>query len=167
VRVEVQGDGDDVEVAGALAVAEERALDAIRTGEQGQLGGGDAGAAVVVRVQRDERAVAAGEVGAHPLDLVGVDVGRGVFDRGGQIEDDLVLDGRLPDVGDRLTDLQGKLELRAGEAFGRIFEAQRVPAAISGWACRFTHAVPWVAIGMMSARVALNTYFRWAGEVEL
>jgi hypothetical protein len=37
-------------------------------------------------------AVAAGEVGAHPLDLVGVDVGRGVLDGGGEIEDDLVVD---------------------------------------------------------------------------
>ena len=59
VRVEVQGDGDDVEVAGALAVAEERALDAVGAGQQAELGGGDAGAAVVVRVQRDDGAVAA------------------------------------------------------------------------------------------------------------
>jgi hypothetical protein len=90
VRVEVQRDRDDVEVAGALAVAEERALDAVGAGEQAELGGGDAGAAVVVRVQRDEREVAPREVRAHPLDLVGVDVGRGVLDRGGEVEDDLV-----------------------------------------------------------------------------
>jgi hypothetical protein len=55
VRVEVQGDGDDIEVAGALAVAEERALDAVGAGEQAEFGGGDAGAAVVVGVERDER----------------------------------------------------------------------------------------------------------------
>jgi hypothetical protein len=123
VRVEVQGDDDDVEVAGAFAVAEERALDAVGAGEQGEFGGGDAGAAVVVRVQGNDRAVAARQVRAHPLDLVGVDVGRGVFDGGGEVEDDLVLNRWLPDVGDGLADLQGELEFGAGEAFRGIFEA--------------------------------------------
>ena len=124
VGVEVQGDGDDIQVAGTFAVAEKRALDAVGAGEEGQFGGGDTGAAVVVGMERNEGAVAAGEVGGHPLDLVGVDVGRGVFDRGREVEDDLVVHGRLPDVGDGLTDFQGEIEFGAGEALGRIFEAQ-------------------------------------------
>ncbi len=45
----IQGQSDDVDVAGALAVAEERALDALGAGHQRQLGGGHAGATVVVR----------------------------------------------------------------------------------------------------------------------
>ena len=40
-------------------------------------GGSDGGATVVVRVQTDEDAVATCEMTVHPLDLVGVDVGRG------------------------------------------------------------------------------------------
>ena len=78
VRVEVQGDRDEVEIAGALAVAEERAVGA---GEQAEFGGGDPGAAVVVRVQGNQGERATGEAGADPLDLVGVDVGGGVLDR--------------------------------------------------------------------------------------
>jgi hypothetical protein len=51
VRVEIQGDRYDIEVARAFAVAEERAFDAVRAGEQGEFGRGDSGTAVVVRVQ--------------------------------------------------------------------------------------------------------------------
>ena len=49
---------DDVDVAGALAVAEQRALDAVGAGHHAELGGGDRAAAVVVRVQRQHDAVA-------------------------------------------------------------------------------------------------------------
>ena len=116
VRVEVHRDGHEVDVAGAFAVAEERALNAVGAGEHRELGGGDAGAAVVVGVERDERAVAAREVRAHPLDLVGVNVGRGVFNGRGEVEDDLVGGGWLPDVGDRLADFEREFELGAREA---------------------------------------------------
>ncbi len=75
--VHVQGQGDDVDVAGALAVAEQAAFDAVGAGHQAELGGGHAAAAVVVGVEREHHAVAAGEMAVHPLDLVGVDVGRG------------------------------------------------------------------------------------------
>ncbi len=51
----------------------------------------------------------------------------------------------------------------SGEYSKRI----RVPAAMSGCEYCFTHRVPCVAIRTMSSREALNTYFRWAGEVEL
>jgi hypothetical protein len=77
LRVQVEREGDEVDVAGALAVAEQAAFDAVGAGHQAELGGGRAGAAVVVRVHAEDDAVAAGEVAVHPLDLVGVDVGRG------------------------------------------------------------------------------------------
>ena len=48
---EVHAEGDEADVAGALAVAEEAALDAVGPGEVAELGRGHAGAAVVVRVQ--------------------------------------------------------------------------------------------------------------------
>lgn len=61
-------------------------------------------------------------MGAHPLYLVGVDVWRGILDRGGKVEDDRLVAGRRPEVGDRLTDLQGESEFGAGKAFRRVFE---------------------------------------------
>ena len=91
LRVHVEGEGDEIDVAGALAVAEEAALDAVGAGHEAEFGGGDGGAAVVVRVEADDDAVAAREISVHPLDLVGVDVGRGDLDRGREIEDDLAL----------------------------------------------------------------------------
>lgn len=60
---------------------------------------------------------------AHPFNLISVHVGGRVFDGGGQVEDDLVVDRGLPYVGYRFADFQSELELRAGETFRRIFEA--------------------------------------------
>ena len=53
---QVQRQRDHVDVAGALAVAEQRALDAVGAGHHAELGGGHRGAAVVVRVQRQHDA---------------------------------------------------------------------------------------------------------------
>ena len=103
---EVHAQRDQVDVAGALAVAEQAALDPVGAGHQGQLGRGDRRAAVVVRVQADGGDVAAGQVAAEPLDLVGVDVGRRHLDRRRQVEDDLAAGLGLPHVGDRLADLE-------------------------------------------------------------
>ena len=54
-REQVQAQRDQVDVAGALAVAEQAALDPVGAGHDAQLGGGDGGAAVVVRVQATAR----------------------------------------------------------------------------------------------------------------
>src|SRR3546814_11339207 len=55
LRVHVERDGDEAGVAGALAVAEQAALDAVAAREQSQLGRRDAGAAGAVGVQADDR----------------------------------------------------------------------------------------------------------------
>lgn len=67
--VEVKRERDEVDVAGALAVAEEAALDAVRASHEAELGRGNARAAVVVRVERDNAAVAVGDVLAEVLNL--------------------------------------------------------------------------------------------------
>jgi len=105
---------------------------------------------------------------AHPLDLVGVDVWRGVFDGCGEVEDDFIRDGRLPEYPSRPRQISREnsnsvLVKLSGEYSKRIF----VPAAVSGCEYCFTHDVPRVAIAMISARDALKTCFRCAGEVEL
>ncbi len=59
LRVQVQGERDEVDVARAFAVAEETTFDAIGAGHLAEFGGGDGRAAVVVWVQRygDELAI--------------------------------------------------------------------------------------------------------------
>ena len=139
VREHVQRDGDDVEVARALAVAEERAFHAVRSSHQAELGGGDAGAAVVVRVQGDDGHLAVTEMAAEPLDLVGMRVRRAGFDGERQVEDDLALGASAPGLRDRFADLEGvvglgeheclraelQLPLRIGQGVGELADELR------------------------------------------
>jgi hypothetical protein len=76
LRVEVHGHRDDVHVARALTVAEQRALDAVRAREQAELGGCDGTAPVVVRVQAHANVLALAHVAAEILDLIGEHVRR-------------------------------------------------------------------------------------------
>ena len=119
---QVHGDGDDIAVAGALAVAEERAFDPLGARHQREFGGRHAGAAVVVGVQADDDALAFGEVADEPLDLVGVDVRRRHLHGGGQVDDDRLGGGGAPFVGNRGGDFHGEVEFGAGEALRRILE---------------------------------------------
>ena len=108
--VHVQRHVDQVNITGALAVAEQAAFDAVSPGHQAQLGRGYTGAAIVVGVQADQHAVAAADVAAEPFDLVGVNVRSGDLDGSRQVEDHLVLGRRLPDVEHGITDLNGEVQ---------------------------------------------------------
>ena len=122
LRVEIEREGDKIDVAGAFAVSEETALDALGTGHHRQFGGGDGAAAVVVRMHADDHAVTARDVAVHPLDLVGVNVGRCHLHRRRQIEDHLAFGRRAPGVRDRVADLTGELEFGCREGFRAVFE---------------------------------------------
>src|SRR4029077_10326958 len=74
---QVQPQGDQAYVAGALAVAEQASLDPVGPRQHGQLGVGDRGAPVIVGVYGQAYVFPVRQVPAHPLDLVGVDVGGG------------------------------------------------------------------------------------------
>ncbi|MGX1483234.1 hypothetical protein RKD45_002310 [Streptomyces griseus] len=121
---QVHAQGDQVDVAGALALAEQAALDAVGAGHDGQFGGGDGGAAVVVRVDRQADVRAAGQVAGHPLEPVRVGGGRRTLHGGGQVEDDLAALLGLPDVADGLADLQGEVQLGVGEDLGAVLVAE-------------------------------------------
>ena len=88
LRVQVHRQRDEAHVAGALAIAEQAAFDAIRARHHRELRRGDAGAAIVVRMHGHDDAVAPAQVAVHPFDLVGVDVRRRDLDRRRQVEDD-------------------------------------------------------------------------------
>jgi hypothetical protein len=127
LREQVHGQGHDVDVAGALPVAEQRALDPIGAGQHRQLGRRHGGAAVVVGVQAQHDGLAVLDGAAEPLDDVGVHVGAVHLDGGGQVEDHRTIGCRLDDVHDRLADLDGELGLGAGEALRRVLVADGRP----------------------------------------
>ena len=120
--VHVQRDGDEVDVTGTLAVAEQAAFDTVGAGHQAQLGGGHAGATVVVGVQADDHAVTAVDMATEPLDLVGIDVRRGAFHGGRQVEDHLVLRRRVPHLDHRVTHFLGELQLGGAEGLRGVFK---------------------------------------------
>ena len=120
---QVHAQGDQVDVAGALAVAEQAALDPVRAGLVAQLGGGHRGAAVVVRVQAQHHRVAAVQVPVHPLDGVGVDVRGGHLHGGRQVDHHRRVRGGLPDRRHRVADLDRVLQLGAGVGLRGVLEA--------------------------------------------
>jgi hypothetical protein len=69
--VHVEREGDEVDVAGPLAVAEQATLDTVGTSHQAEFRCSDARAAVVVGVQRDDDVLAVLDVAAEVLDLHG------------------------------------------------------------------------------------------------
>src|SRR5690606_13109918 len=119
--VEVHGQRDQADVAGAFAIAEQAAFDPVCARHYGQFGGRDGGSAVIVRVHADDDAVAIAHIATEPFDLIGVHIGRGRLDGGRQIEDDLLFRGGLPDVHDGVADFQRELRLGGAEDFRRVF----------------------------------------------
>src|SRR5699024_1717226 len=98
VAVHVHGQRDGVHVAGALAVAEQAALDALGAGQHRQLGVCHAAAPVVVGVAGQDDTVAVFQVLGAPLDLVGVDVRHAHLDGDRQVDDHRPVGGGLHDV---------------------------------------------------------------------
>ena len=130
---EVQRQRHEVDVAGALAVSEERPLDALGARHQPELGGRDGGAAVVVRVDAEDDLVARGDVALEPLEPVRVDVRREGLDGRRQVDDHPLL-ARRPPLGDhRLADLERVVVFGAVEALGRVLEldlGRRLPGEL-------------------------------------
>ena len=129
---QVERQRHQVDVAGPLAVAEQAALDPVGAGQQAELGRGHAGPPVVVRVQAQHERVAPGEVAVHPLDGVGVHVGRGHLDRGRQVEDERVVRARLDDLGHLVAHPQRELQLGAGVGLRAVLEADLGVAHVLG-----------------------------------
>ena len=122
VHVKIQCHRHDVQIARALPVAEQSSLDAIRTREHPEFRRGDAGAAVIVRVQADDERIAVFEVAAHPFDLIRINIWHRHFHRVRQIQNHLVLRRRLPDIHDGFGNFLRIFHLGHAETFRRILE---------------------------------------------
>ena len=120
----VHSQGDHVHVAGALAVAEESGLHAVSARQQTQLGGGHAGATVVVGVEGDDGPLPAGQVADEVLQHVGKLVGHAVFHGGWQVQNDGVLRGGVEVVQHGGADFHGVVHLGAHKGLGGVFKAQ-------------------------------------------
>ncbi len=155
----------DVDIAGALAIAEEGPLDTVGARHQGELCRRDRGAAVVMGMHREDDAVAVGDMAAEPFELVGVDIGRRHLDGGGQVEDQALLRRRPHDLFHRLADFEREFELGAGEAFWRILEDEFRLRRLGRELHHCLAAA--VAISLTPARSVRNTTSRCKAEVEL
>ena len=116
---------DDVDVAGALAVAEQRSLDAIGAGHHTELSGRHTATAVVVRMQADDHRIAIANRATEPFDHVAVHVGRVALDRRRQVQDHRLLGRWLDDIHHRFADSNGELRLRQREALRRVLVSDR------------------------------------------
>ena len=85
LRKHVQRHGNKVKVTGAFAVAEQRTFNAFRACHHGKLCRCYCRAAVVMRVDTDNRRLAVIQIFAEVFNLVGIGVGRAHFHRGGQV----------------------------------------------------------------------------------
>ena len=74
-------------------------------------------------MQRDDGRFTVWQVADHPLDLVGIDVGRGRLDRGRQVENHRALRRGTPLFHDCDADIACEFELGAGEHLGAVFKA--------------------------------------------
>ncbi len=80
LAVKIHRQRHQADVACTFPVPEQTALHAVSARHHGQLGTGDAGAAVVMRMHADADIAAAAKVATEILDLIGIDVRRAHFD---------------------------------------------------------------------------------------
>src|SRR6202047_1308700 len=84
---QVERQGDDIDIAGALAIAEERAFHPFRACHYCKFGGRHSGASVVVGMYAEGDRLAVADGAAEPLDLIGIDVRARHLDGCGKIKD--------------------------------------------------------------------------------
>ena len=93
----IVGDRQDIDVAGALPVSEQRALNAVSPCEQRQLGCRHAAAAVVVRMHRENYVFPVLEMSGHPFNLIRIDIRRIHLDRS-TLQRDVVFGMSRPEI---------------------------------------------------------------------
>jgi hypothetical protein len=149
--VQVQPQRHQVHVPGPLAVAEQAALHPLRARQHRQFRGRDAGAAIVVRVHREDHRVPPCQVSVHVLDLIGVDVRGGDLHRRGQVVDHRPGRVGVPQFGEAVAHLEDEVRLGQVEHLGRELEARaRRGVAASGHVLRRVEDQPVQLISIAS-----------------
>ena len=119
---EVKRQSDNIDVARALTIAEQRAFNSICSSEHTKLSSTHRCPAVIVRVQRNDHRVTILDGAAEPLDDVGIDIGRVVLHRSGQIQDHRVCWRGLDDVHHGFADFNGELRLSTRKGLRRVLK---------------------------------------------
>ena len=122
LRVHVECNGNEVDIASALTIAKQAALDAVAPCQQAQLGCGDSGAAVIMRVQTDNHRFAVRNIAAEILNLIRIDVGHCRLYGGRQVEYDRLFNGRLQDFHNGAANFDAEIQFGSREGFRRIFK---------------------------------------------
>src|SRR5437763_16230029 len=111
-----------------------------------------------MRMDAQDHRVTPADIAVHPLDTIGVHIGRRQFDCCWQVDDHLPSGRRLPHVVDGLTDLKGVIEFGAGETLGEYWNCHSVPGYRA--APSRTDFAPQTASAKMPSRVERNTTSR-------
>ena len=120
----IQSQRYDIYVSGALSVSEEGAFDPVSSGQDGKFCVCDACSSVVVRMNGKDDAFPAVEVIAHVFYLIGKYMGHRHLHCGREVDNDLVIGSRLPDVDDRVADIEGEFRLGPRKTFGRVLKRE-------------------------------------------
>ena len=118
----VQAESHETYVAGALAVSEKAAFDAVGPCHVAQFGSRYCRSTIVVWMQGQDNGVAACEVAVHPLDGIGIHVRGRHFHGGGEVQNHFPVGRWLPHVGHRIADLKGEFQFGAGVGLGGVLE---------------------------------------------
>ena len=114
----VQRNVDEVEVAGAFAIAKQCAFNAICAGHDAELCSCGSGATVVVWVQRNQHGVAVLDGANEPLDHIAIHVGGVALNGCGQVENQWISSSGLNDIHHGFADFNREVGLGEAEAFG-------------------------------------------------
>ena len=129
LRKHVEGYSYDIKVTGTLAVTEQSAFDTVGTGQKCQLGAGNTGTAVIVRMHADNCCFTVFNMTAEVFNLIGIGVRRTHFNSRRQVEDNGLFFARAHFLHYRLANCHREIYFRTGKAFRRIFIADVHTAA--------------------------------------
>lgn len=128
---EIEREGDQIDVSGALSVAEQRPLHTLTACQNPQLRFRNSASAVVVRMQGENHVFAVIESVAHVFDLVCINVRHREGNRGSKIDDDRVSFLWFPDIQHRIADFHSKIKFGSGKAFRCVLK-QKFTVRFSG-----------------------------------